>query len=254
MATRRIKSFSPYSYGVQYAKAGEGPLQKPRPYVNMAILPEEHFVIAKQDPNWFAYMANTVTYSLDGDCSLTVDEVRSEISIVGKAEKMDDGYVSAPAEVTEKGASVEVSLKAEGVPDVAWASQTEVKVSHWLNAEVDCVVLADGELLNVSKEFCSPDALTLRFQEGFRRSDYGSVRCVIYEIGNGLFPMVRGDGSQVSYDRVNGVISIENVQKTDKCVAMLFDGAGRSYVFSAVDLTPNRILFDASRRRDPGQG
>ena len=49
MATKRIKCFSPYSYSIQYAKAGEGPAQKPHPYVNMAILPEEHFVIAKKD-------------------------------------------------------------------------------------------------------------------------------------------------------------------------------------------------------------
>jgi len=246
MATKRIKSFSPYSYSIQYAKAGEGPAQKPHPYVNAAIMPEEHFVVAKKEPNFYVYVSNTARFTLDDECVLTFNGITTKFMVVGKDSRPD---VDSEYDLTEVKDESKVSYVCDLCKNddayVTWLSDTDVQIKHYLDHDVDCIILADSKYIKAKKKFSTKNWMTLRFGEGFSRSTYEHVYVLVYKIGNEAFPIMDVDESQISYDKVNDVVAIGNLFKTNKCIAMLFDEDGWAYPFENVDLTPSRILFKA---------
>lgn len=243
MATKRIKSFSPYSYSIQYAKAGEGPAQKPHPYVNMAILPEEHFVIAKKDPNWYVYVANTAIYNLDDECNLNIDRVKSEMTIIEKTEKMDEHYKSDMIEIEELG-STTVVIDLLRNDNVTWTSSNSAEILYALNSDVDCIVLANNEHVKISKKYTNSNRLNIFFKDDFNKSSYSSLIAVVYEIDNEQYRVKRTD--DFNFDRINNVLSFSNDFMSNKCVPMIFDENNKSYIFENIDLTPNRVLVDSS--------
>lgn len=242
MAPRRIKNFSPYSYSIQYAKAGEGPNQKPRPYVNMALLPEEHYVVSKQEPNWFVYVHNSAIYSLNDDCSLSLDNVAAEITIINKS-NLKDAKESTLIELREDPMKSTVINLKKGLTGFVWVSSNCVELFHLFDGKADCVIIADGKYLSISKQMTSDDKLMIWFDDNFIKLDYNEIIAIVYKIDDPTFPLKTLTKDDVNVDDINHCIYFDNPFLTNKCVPLIYNKGSRSYKVGNIDLTPNRVII-----------
>lgn len=89
---RRTKSFSPYSYNIQYRKPGRNPNVRTTAYINAALTPEEHFVVAKRHPNFNVFVTNSYVYSFDPNCNYSFAKGESKFMIYKISENQPNQF------------------------------------------------------------------------------------------------------------------------------------------------------------------
>ena len=241
---RRSRGFSPYTYNIQYARPGEGPNQQARPYVNMAIVPEEHLVIAKKSPDWLVYTVNTLIYSLDEDCLLHFDKAVTTMKVVSKSESLKEEKGSL-SKIEPSIRSVEVSVSSAGSQLHEWTSSSKLTVKHSFSKMCDCVAFV-GSRYAVCRKKMEEGRMELDFGDEFDYRQADGVRVVIYEIDDKASSLFRTKEVQnYNYDRLNSVLSFDNAFASTKCVPVVLDSDGYSYGCSYIDLTPSKVLIRA---------
>lgn len=237
--TRRSRTFSPYSYSIQYAKTGEGPYQKPRPYVNAAILEEEELVVKAPTIAWLVYVINNFYFSSDEDCVLQPERVVSDFMVVKKDSNFSESLDSDLRLLKLADQSFEANLK-----NGDWHGSNEVTISNHFHQNVDCFVLGDNEYLKIKKKFTS-ESIIIRFSQSFSKDDYDSLKVVVFSIDNMLtsFASRKIETSSIQYSQPANSIYFDNVFNTNRVVPLLFDMDGFSLNFDSPDLLPSRVII-----------
>ena len=84
MAINKTKSFSPYSYGLRYLRAGANPNIGPVQHLKSAPLQEPQYVISRVNPSFYAFAVSTMYYSSNDSCELQLERAVTTVSVVGK--------------------------------------------------------------------------------------------------------------------------------------------------------------------------
>ncbi len=243
---RKIRTFSPYTYNIQYTRPGSGPFQAQRPHVHSALVPEEHMVVSKNKANWYVYATNNIVYSNNGDCEYKFVKCLTTFKIVSRSEAESIKPKSdAIIPIDESGmlyAIIDAASSDDN--DIIWDGTKSVQITHNLECNVDFIVIADGIYLNVRKQFINKNSFNVIFHDNFNKISYSSIKIIIYRIG--IEPFSTIEESIIEHDIVNKMIMIDNRFMSTNCIVNVFDKQGVSYVVPTVDLMPNRILIDDS--------
>ena len=78
---KKIKSFSPYNYNVQYAKPGAGINQKGKQYIKSSPVNQEEYVVTRKLPSFFAHLSNVFHYTISDECEIKFLKAVSTFSI-----------------------------------------------------------------------------------------------------------------------------------------------------------------------------
>jgi hypothetical protein len=241
--SRRTRGFSPYNYNIQYAKPGEGPHQQSRPYVNMAIVPEEHLVISKKNPNWYAFVNTTYSYTLDENCMLHFESVAANIKVVSKSENLTEEEKPL-REVAMPAPSISVNLNASMSTSHEWTSKSKVKIVNSLTEQIDCIVIVDGIYKVCKKKF--ENGFEIDFGNDFNFNDHRSISVIAYVIDGAFSSMFEcKEVSKPEVDSINSVLRFDNAFASTKCAPLVFDEDGFTIACKNIDLMPNQVLIDS---------
>ena len=241
---KRNKGFSPYTYTVQYARPGAGPVQAARPYVNMAIQGEDHYVVSKKDPEWFVYASNVFNYNLSDDCELIFDKATTELKVVHKSAKLKEEDATPPTQVEVKTAGMKLNVKPSSSYSHQWIELNKLKISHTLGRLVDCIVIADSKYVTCRKKFIQNEAVIV-FSDSFKFTTYNSLHVILYQIDGDASKFSVAETTGYEYSPTTRTVSFENLFNGTDCVPLVFDRDGYAHFIRNADLLPNRVIVSA---------
>ena len=237
---KRMRSFSPYRYNIQYARIGEGPIQKPHPYINMAVQPEEHYVLSKKEPHWFAYVVNNIYYESDDECRFNLEKIVSNIIIVDGGKKLSEDFSPSFKRLDVAYQKADVNLKS-----CEWIDNS-VTIRNSFGEYADCFVLGDNKFIKIQKKIMENDII-IKFENGVSANSYEDFKAVIYSVNPHTtdFSVKMIDAENIEHNASN-CIYFENAFNTNKVVPVVFNSDGFASTFENPDLTPVRVILKNS--------
>lgn len=236
---KRMRSFSPYRYNIQYARIGEGPIQKPHPYINMAVQPEEHYVLSKKEAHWYAYIVNTIYYESDDECRLNLEKIVSNLIIVDGGKKLGEDLNPNLKRLDASYQKTEVNLKS-----CEWIDNKSLCIRNPLGEYADCFVLGDNEFLKIKKKI-TEDSIIIEFDNIVTAND---LKAVLYSVNPHTtdFSTKIINAENVNHSEGTNYIYFENAFNTNKVVPVVFNNDGFASNFENPDLTPVRVILKNS--------
>lgn len=140
---KKIKSFSPYNYNVQYATPGAGFNKNKKQYVKSSPVNQEEYVVTKRKLEFFTYLTNTFNYTINDECEINFLNLTSTFLVT------KNDYFSKSFTTSENNSKL---VFREYIFDNSNIIDNTIKVDHnFFTSNVDCIVLLDdSEYLNFS--------------------------------------------------------------------------------------------------------
>ena len=121
----------------------------------------------------------------------------------------------------------------------------EVLIKHFLNSQVECVVVCDGEFIQVKKKFLSPNEIVLDFSDVKHLSEFSKASASIFKIDLAAgFKAIRVEADKIHYDQLNRKIWIDNPFSSPNVLIQAFNEDSQSIPLKHVSLTPGRVVID----------
>jgi hypothetical protein len=244
--SKKIRSFSPYQYNIQYAKPGRGPVQVAKPYVKTASVTENEYVVTKLAPKFFTFLENSFYYTIDDDCNAVFNKLVSTFRVRNDRLLME--YENA--DIIENkiyAKSIEVTKKS-GIL-YYWKNKNTICINHNMNTIVDCIALLnDKEYLKFNKIMNSENSIDIQFLQEFKESD--KINVIIYQLANN-FNTVDNiittriyQYNEIIDDELKDVLALENKFGNSNLFPIIYDSSNKSYILKNYDISPSYIAFD----------
>ena len=253
MAQRRIKSFSPYTYNVQYRRPGEKPIVGKRAYIPNAGISLPEYVITKREEkekiipsdyiiNYFTYVNNTFFYLINDDCEIEFLKYSSEFEFLRSNKK--ESY-----ELCET-FNVKYTYEIFDINKFQILSNNEIRINHNLNSIIDLIILNENKYF-FDYSYTEEDTFNIKIK--FNSDvDLGSLRILIYQIYKYDSPINRFkytifnlDDDNFSFDSVNNRYKIRNIFGTTRLklkINSIIDNQIKT--INSINVTPSYIFFD----------
>ena len=245
---KKIRSFSPYQYNIQYAKPGRGPVQIAKPYVKTASVTENEYVVTKLDPKFFTFLENAFYYTIDDECNVSFNKLVSTFNI-----RSDKRMI--PYEINEliesKLHTKVISANTKNGIQYYWKSRKIMQINHNLNSMVECVaILNNSEYLRCTKTYISSNIIDLNFSNEFNGNDVITIILIQlsnnYNITNNMISFKEFNYDEILEDDLKGNIVLDNKFGNSNLFPIIFNTDGKSYELSYFDIAPNHIAFKES--------
>lgn len=252
MATKKTKSFSPYSYGIKYRTPGRNPFQKYNYVPSASPSSEPLYVVTKKEPKWFSAILNNWYFDLNDNGEIIFLKCDSEISI--NSVKFSESIVAK--NISSKLVSTKFTLKKNTFDfKYTWVDDNVLKVPFQYPVMSDIIVLIN--------DIYSNETLDIFVNEGFYEIRFDNlsiadiITIIIYPIEysrdflNESFYLKKFDTSDIIYDSINSRMLIKNNFSDINEKFILIDNNNKILRLASFDVRPSYIeVLD----KDLGQG
>lgn len=251
---KKIRSFSPYEYNVQYFKPGKGPVQVPRPYVRTASVTENEYVVTKVEPKNYTFLENYFYYTVDDDCTINLNSTMSVFKI------RHDMLVSEYEEcvvLEDVFYHIKIDVVNNTTLQYVWKDRRTLNVNHNLNSMVDGIILlrlldADNkeyfQYLRFSQTMYSKNNIDINFDRNI--GEKCQLTIILYPLkSNTNFLDNIITKNEYTYDQLtinemsNSIVALKNDFGNTNLIPMIFDSNNKTYLLEKYDITPSYLLF-----------
>jgi hypothetical protein len=244
--SKKIRSFSPYQYNIQYAKPGRGPVQVAKPYVKTASVTENEYVVTKLAPKFFTFLENSFYYTINDDCETQFNKLVSTFRIRNDRLLME--YENADIIENKIYAKLVEVTKKSGI-QYYWKNKNTICINHNMNSIVDSIALLnDSEYLKFNQTMNSENSIDIQFLQEFKDSD--KINVILYQLTNNFNTIDNIITTKIfQYDEIidddlKNILALENKFGNSNLFPIIFDSSNKSYILNNYDLSPSYIAFD----------
>lgn len=243
--SKKIRSFSPYQYNIQYVKPGRGPVQIAKPYVKAASVTENEYVVTKLDPKFFTFLENAFYYTIDDECEVNFNKLVSTFNI--RHDKRMIPYETNEL-IESKLHTKIISANTKNGVQYYWKSKKIMQINHNLNSTVECIaILNNSEYLRCTYTYISSNIIDLNFSNEFIGSDIITIILIQlsnnYNITNNMIAFKEFNYDEIVEDDLKGIIALDNKFGNSNLFPIIFNTDGKRYELSNFDIAPNHIAF-----------
>lgn len=243
---KKIKSFSPYNYNVQYAKPGAGINQKGKQYIKSSPVNQEEYVVTRKLPSFFAHLSNVFHYTISDECEIKFLKAVSTFSI------KKDGTIPDFENVSE--AESKIALMEYTITNNSSMGSNSILLNHtFFTSNVDCIaILNDSKYLKFKMRKINDRSVELILNEEIKLSTTDYIKVILYPLENS-FNLLNNNISyktfeydDLIFDDLKEKIAIDNKLGTSKLIPIVYDLFDSSYLLEGFDLNPCYIAFNMS--------
>jgi hypothetical protein len=246
---KKIKSFSPYNYNVQYAKPGAGINQKGKQYVKSSPVNQEEYVISKRKPNFFTFMSNVFHYTINDECEIKFLKAVSTITVRKDTNIKEFEGVSTSE---SKMALINYTVTNKPTSEYAITSSKSVQLNHsFYTSNVDCIALLNDEkYLKFKIKKINERSVELIFKDDINLLTIDYIKIILFPLENSFNILTNNisysiyENKDLIIDDLKEVIAIDNKIGTSKLIPIVYDMFDSSYLLDGFDLSPCYISFN----------
>ena len=245
---KKIKSFSPYNYNIQYAKPGAGLNQRGKQYIKSSPVNQEEYVITKKCAKFFTFLSNEINYRITDDCENKFLKMVSKFSI--RKDKIIKPY-SDVYEISNKLTLKEVTVKNENSYDYTIINNRVIQINHNFGSSIDAILLLnDVKYLNFTMKKITDNSTQFILYEDVFTNSGSFVKVLIYPIEesfNILDNIISYDfyeNNDLIFDEVKNIIAIDNKSGSSKLCPLVYNTNDETYLLNGYDLNPSYVSFN----------
>lgn len=245
---KKIKSFSPYNYNIQYAKPGAGLNQKGKQYVKSSPVNQEEYVITKRGAKFFTFLSNEINYRITDDCENKFLKMVSKFSM--RKDQIIKPY-SDVYEISNKLTLKEITVKNENSYDYTIINNKVIQINHNLGSSIDAILLLNGgKYLNFSMKRITDNSTQFILNEDVFTNSGSFIKVLIYPIEesfNVLDNIISYDfyeNKDLIFDEVKNIIAIDNKCGSSKICPLVYNTNDETYLLNGYDLNPSYVSFN----------
>lgn len=245
---KKIKSFSPYNYNIQYAKPGAGLNQKGKQYIKSSPVNQEEYVITKRGAKFFTFLSNEINYRITDDCENKFLKMVSKFSI--RKDQIIKPY-SDVYEISNKLTLKEIIVKNENSYDYTIINNKVIQINHNFGSSIDAILLLnDGKYLNFSMKKITDNSTQFILNEDVFTNFGSFIKVLIYPIEesfNVIDNIISYDfyeNKDLIFDEVKNIIAIDNKCGSSKICPLVYNTNDETYLLNGYDLNPSYVSFN----------
>ena len=209
MAVKRTKSFSPYTYNVQYRKPGSSPFQQPQTYIPSVPLNEVKYVVNKRkikEDLYFTYVNGEFYYMIDDDCTINFINYSSTFNFIN--DRTNDEFEKIKINnMQNQFKYFDVKRKGESF-DYHWYSNNCLKIIHNLNSKIDlCILIDDVYYFDFSFEEINQNEVQIYFDNEI----FLNLKIIIYNIQTSNFKYKIDKYNNLIFNDLNNLYILKNL-------------------------------------------